>query len=380
VRSVGGHPRLAWAEGLDVTLPNAALDGLQADRSRLASGELVLAATQAEPALAEHARALRLLRAFTDSPPASARLPFSYQLVPGRVRAVIASAIGRWYRTRVDRWGRFPRWPLDLSADFLADAAGVGAPATISGRAAVMLTHDIDSAEGLENLVRAFLPLEEAAGAHSTNFIVPCAWPLDDGLVREVAARGHHVGVHGYDHSNRTPFADDRERQRRLDGARPFAERYGVLGYRAPSLLRTRALLRDLSSRYRYDSSMPSAGGLFPVPNSGCATARPFEVEGILEIPISLPRDGSLRFLGFSPSEIADMWIDCARRIARSGGVVMLLTHCERRFSGTPPMLDAYRRFLDFIRSEPSTFAWQMPAGVSRQSSVVSCQSGINAD
>ena len=362
MRSVGGHERLAWSEGLDVTLPRAALDLLHADRSRLAAGDLVLASEPPEPGLADHARALRLLRAFTDSPPASSRLPFSYQVVPSRLRAIIASAIGRRYRARADRWARFPRWPLDLSADFLADAAGAGAANARSERAAVMVTHDIDSAEGLENLVRHFLPLEEAAGARSTNFIVPCAWPVDDGLVREIGARGHHVGVHGYDHANRTPFAEESERRRRLDAARSFAERYGALGYRAPSLLRTTALLRDLATRYRYDSSMPTSGGLFPVPNSGCATARPFEVEGILEIPITLPRDGSLRFLGYSPAEIADMWIDCARRVARSGGVVMLLTHCERRFSGTPAMLDAYRRFLDFVRSEPSAFAWETPA------------------
>ena len=379
MRGVGGRAELAWGEGLDITVPTAALAALCADRTRAAAGELVMDGAS-DPALADHARALRLLRAFTDDPPASARLPVSYQVVPGRLRALIASAIGRWYRSRAEQWARFPRWPLDLSADFLADAAGVGEPAKKSGRAAVMLTHDIDSAEGLENLVRTFLPLEEAAGARSTNFVVPCAWPLDEGLVREIGERGHDVGVHGYDHANRTPFANDDERKRRLDAARPFAERYGAIGYRAPSLLRTPALLRDLASRYRYDSSMPTSGGLFPVANSGCATARPFEVEGVLEIPISLPRDGSLRFLGYAPGDIARMWIDCARVVARAGGVVMLLTHCERRFSGTPPMIDAYRRFLDAINAESATFEWQMPAAVSGQWPVASNQSRINTD
>src|SRR5262249_16526444 len=149
--------------------------------------------------------------------------------------------------------------------------------------------------------------------------------------------------------SNRTPFADDRERTRRLEAARPFIERYGARGYRAPSLLRTRALLRGLRPLYQYDSSIPTSGGLFPVPNNGCATARAFRIEGIAEIPVSMPRDGSLRFLGYSPAEISSIWRECGSRIARSGGVVMLLTHCERRFSGTPAMLDAYRRFLAFV-------------------------------
>src|SRR5262249_52992836 len=154
-----------------------------------------------------------------------------------------------------------------------------------------------------------------------------------------VVARGHEAGVHGFDHSNRTPFAAADERARRLDAAKPLAERYGMVGYRAPSLLRTRRLLRDLSTRYRYDSSIPTSGGPFPVPNNGCASARPFSVEGIAEIPLTLPRDGSLRFLGYQPREIADLWIGCAETIARSGGVVALLTHCERRFTGNARML-----------------------------------------
>jgi peptidoglycan/xylan/chitin deacetylase (PgdA/CDA1 family) len=187
---------------------------------------------------------------------------------------------------------------------------------------------------------------------------------VDEGAVREVGGRGHDVGVHGYDHSNLTPFADAAERKRRLDAARPFAERYGSVGYRAPSLLRTRALLRDLAGRYHYDSSIPTSGGLFPVPNNGCATARPFTIEGIRELPLTMPRDGSLRFLGYSPAEIARLWIECADLIARSGGVVVLLTHCERRFSGDERMFDAYRRFLEYIREQRERFVFMRATDV----------------
>jgi peptidoglycan/xylan/chitin deacetylase (PgdA/CDA1 family) len=228
----------------------------------------------------------------------------------------------------------------------------------------VILTHDIDSPEGLRNLVDRFLPAEEGAGARSTSYIVPCAWDVDEGLVQAATRRGHDVGVHGYDHSNRTPFANDAERRRRLDAAQPFAAKYGALGYRAPSLLRTRALLRDLAGRYRYDSSIPTSGGLFPVPNNGCATARPWMVEGILELPLSMPRDGSLRFLGYSPDEIAALWIECADLIVRSAGIVILLTHCERRFSGDDDMFGAYRRFLDHVRAHPERFRFSRPMDI----------------
>jgi peptidoglycan/xylan/chitin deacetylase (PgdA/CDA1 family) len=279
------------------------------------------------------------------------------------MRSLIASLIGRRQRRHQAKWATFPKWPLDLSADFLNDLI-TGRPSPYgNGPTPVLLTHDLDSGEGLENLCKWFLDLEESVGARSTNYIVPKAWPIDHGRLRSVRDRGHDIGIHGYDHSNISPFLDSKERRTRLEAAHELVEEYGILGYRSPSLLRTKALLKDLSPYYLYDSSIPTSGGLFPIPNNGCASARPFRVEGIAELPITLPRDGSLRFLGYSPQAILDTWIDCAREISRSGGIVVLLTHCEARFSGNPAMRDIYRRFLEFVTSA-GTFVWRRAAEV----------------
>ena len=342
------HPaRLAWAEGLTVSLP-ARVAGAMA--SCVNSGDLRPGTSAFDDGVVEE---LRLHAAFTDQMPASSRLPVSYQLVPPRVRTLIGRLIGVYERRRMASWARFPKWPIDLSADFLADLLMAeehrGDDDT---RTPVWLSHDLDTAEGLRNLTAAFLDIEEAAGARSTSYIVPCDWPIDHGSLAEVRDRGHQVGVHGYDHSNTTPFCDSDERRRRLAAAGDLIERYDIAGYRAPSLVRTRPLLTDLSAHYRYDSSIPTSGGRFPVPNNGCATARPFLIGSIVELPLSLPRDGSLRFLGFRPQAILDMWKNCADLIRRSGGHVSLLTHCEARFSGNPPMLDTYRRFLEHLNED----------------------------
>ena len=195
---------------------------------------------------------------------------------------------------------------------------------------------------------------------------MPCAWPIDHGLLQEARDRGHEIGVHGYDHSNRTPFCAKNRRIERLEAAKHLIERYQITGYRAPSLFRTPALLRGLPRYYRYDSSVPSSGGLFPVPSTGCASARPFFIGNLLELPISLPRDGSLKFLGHSPQEILKFWIDGSEEIASSGGVVVLLTHCEERFSGNSPMLAVYREFLEYI-SRSKKFYWSSSAEVLSQ-------------
>jgi peptidoglycan/xylan/chitin deacetylase (PgdA/CDA1 family) len=364
IASVGDRPHAAWAEGLVVRMPASIVDRTGWRRALASDGSLRVPADPVS-LTSNDVAALRERRAFTDRAPASARLPVRYHVVPGWMRAIVASAIGRWNRRRSDRWAAFPAWPIDLSTDLLDDLrAGAGVPAVDERRTPVVVTHDIDSPEGLANLVGEFLPLEESAGARSTSYVVPCAWPVDAARVAEVLARGHDVGVHGFDHANRTPFAPAAERGRRLDAGRSFADRYAATGYRAPSLLRTRALLRDLSTRYRYDSSIPTAGGLFPTPNNGCATARPFVVENIVELPVTMPRDGTLRFFGHRPDEILRMWIDCADLIARARGVVVLLTHCERRFSGHPAMRDAYRRFLAFVAERSDRFTFSTPARV----------------
>jgi hypothetical protein len=110
--------------------------------------------------------------------------------------------------------------------------------------------------------------------------------------------------------------------------------------------------LAALVGRFRYDSSIPTSGGLFPVPNNGCATARPFDIDGLLEIPVSLPRDGSLRFLGYRPEEILELWLTTAAKVAAARGVVVLLTHCEERFTGNREMLAVYRRLLDALAQD----------------------------
>lgn len=346
--------RLEWAVGHDVSLPVSLLTALTGSATVV---ELDLRTVAPPPSANCLQDDLRLRAAFTDEHPRSKRLPFSYQRVPPQIRWYIARYLGKGLRNRRSEWARFPDWPLDLSADFVADWLCGSTPMPAVAPAPVLLTHDIDSAEGLRNLVDLFLPIEEAVGARSTSYVVPRGWALDHGLLRDVVARGHEIGVHGYDHSNRTPFLSRHERRRRLSDGRSALEAYSPSGYRAPSLVRTPGLVEDLADYFLYDSSIPTSGGPFPVFNNGCATARFFRIGRTLEIPITLRRDGSMRFLGYSPVEIGAMWRDNAEQIAAARGIVSLLTHCERRFSGNRPMLDTYRQFLEFLQSSPR-FGW----------------------
>src|SRR5262245_52257236 len=93
-------PQLAWAEGEQVSMPRdllertgllrlVAADGtLNIPASIGASDRAVVATPREGVAQPVQGRQLRDRAAFTDDPPASSRLPVSYQLVPGWARAL----------------------------------------------------------------------------------------------------------------------------------------------------------------------------------------------------------------------------------------------------------------------------------------------------
>lgn len=344
LKGTQSSPHLGWAENLPLAIPRGLADALG-----VTEGQSVRCSDLGAPD-ARWAAELRRFALWITKKPLSSSLPFSYQRVPSWLRSLAARAIGRCQRRRQEVWGSFPRWPLDLSADILEDLA---APRPAPRRHLVVLSHDLDSREGLRNALRHFLPLEEAVGARSTNYVVPCGWPLDHNGLHELVARGHELGVHGYDHANLSAFLPPELCRERIQKAREALAAYPVAGFRAPSLIRTPRLLRALASFFSYDSSIPTSGGLFPQPNNGCASARPFELEGITELPLSMPRDGTLRFLGYAPDAILALWKACARQIMDSGGIVVLLTHCEARFSGNEEMLACYDALLKWLAAQP---------------------------
>ena len=109
------------------------------------------------------------------------------QAVLAAVVAAVVAAVGLAAGAQA---ARADPGPVDLSVDALADIAGVAT--NTFEHIPVLVSHDIDSPEGLRNLVEHFLPIEEAFGCRSANYIVPCAWPVDSGLVAEIRRIREH--------------------------------------------------------------------------------------------------------------------------------------------------------------------------------------------
>jgi polysaccharide deacetylase family protein (PEP-CTERM system associated) len=150
----------------------------------------------------------------------------------------------------------------------------------------------------VERNTEAVLNLLDAHGVKGTFFTLGWVAERCPALVRDIAARGHELASHGYDHTrvtqmNRDHFREDVTRAKRL---LEDAAGVAVRGYRAPTFSFNRdnrwAYELLLEAGYAYSSSVaPVKHDLYGIPD---APREPYrDASGMLEIPISTVRIGA---------------------------------------------------------------------------------------
>lgn len=154
-------------------------------------------------------------------------------------------------------------------------------------------------------ITRELLDLLAAREVRGTFFVTGEVAEDDPGLVREVASRGHEIGLHSYHHVPLTQLTPEAFRAETKLG-RELLERLSgreVVGYRAPtfSLVRTSLWATELLTElgFAYSSSiLPARNPLFGFP--GCPDV-PFRwPSGLVEVPCPVLGIGALAvpFLG----------------------------------------------------------------------------------
>jgi peptidoglycan/xylan/chitin deacetylase (PgdA/CDA1 family) len=263
--------------------------------------------------------------------------------------------------TRVQSRSSFPRWPLetalhdlfDLVAALAEEAAGEPLPRVPTwpdGRTwALVLTHDVETAQGLAGIEHV-RRLEERFGLRSSWNFVPERYEVDDAFVAELAAGGHEIGVHGLRHDGRD-LASERLLRRRLPAMRAAAERWGAVGFRAPATQRSWKLMPKLG--FEYDSSYPDTDPYEPQPG-GCCSWLPFFNEQLVELPITVPQDHTL--FEVLRQEDESIWTKKIDALRSRGGMALVLTHPDYLSRGSKA-LDAYERVL--ARYANDRGAWQ---------------------
>lgn len=206
-------------------------------------------------------------------------------------------------------------------------------------RAAVVLSHDVESAQGVLDAATV-ADWEEEHGFRSSFNIVADWYPIDFDRLEALRRRGHEIGSHAI-HHDRSLFSSRAEFERQLPLLRASAERLGAVGFRSPATHRVVEWLSELP--FDYDCTMPHSDPYEPIPG-GTATIWPFFHGEVVEVPYTAPQDHTLfNLLGHRDGRA---WEAQLERIASCGGLFQPITHPDPEYLGRPIAGGAYRALL----------------------------------
>jgi peptidoglycan/xylan/chitin deacetylase (PgdA/CDA1 family) len=253
----------------------------------------------------------------------------------------------------------FPSWPLDVSVGRLVRfyaACTLQAAGKSEGtfawfwpgvhHAAVILTHDVESDEGLRRALE-LADLEEEHGFRSSFNLGAWYERLDPGVLRELTERGFEIGMHGLTH-DRQLFASRGAFEERVPRLRELASRLGAVGFRSPATHRVYEWLGELP--VEYDCTIPNSDPYEPVPG-GCCSLWPFFIGAVVELPYTLPQDHTLlTLLGHrSPS----VWLEQSAAIEREHGLIQCVSHPDPGYLADRDKRAVYAEFLSGLAERP---------------------------
>jgi len=182
------------------------------------------------------------------------------------------------------------------------------------------VTHDVETAAG-QRAVPHLAALDLELGFRSCFNFVTERYPVDLGLIRELRAMGHEVGVHGVKHDG-LKFSSREIFLSRLGSLREYAEEWKVSGFRSPATHRRWEWMPELP--FVYDSSYPDTDPYEPVPG-GCGCPYPFQIGGVMELPITLAQDHTLWEI--LQCNALPVWQEKIQWLFAVGGLMTVLVH-----------------------------------------------------
>jgi peptidoglycan/xylan/chitin deacetylase (PgdA/CDA1 family) len=271
-------------------------------------------------------------------------------LIPRRLQI----AARRVYTKRIGL-PEFPAWPLDESVlrlvRFFAYCLLLAADTDAlefrwfwpgNSKATAILTHDVESAEGLR-LAPELADLEEERGLRSSFNVVASWYPVDEGVLRELRGRGFEIGLHGLRHDH-SLFTTHEAFQRQLPAVEEAARAFEAVGFRSPSTHRVHQWIGELP--LSYDCSVPHSDPLEPMPG-GCCSLWPYFIGDLVELPYTLPQDHTL-FTVLGKTTVDD-WLAQVDAIERRHGLIQCLSHPDPGYLGDPDKRAIYAELLDAL-------------------------------
>lgn len=236
---------------------------------------------------------------------------------------------------------------------------------------ALVLTHDVEKATGLDKCYR-LAEIEERLGFRSSFNFVCGDYPVPTALRKNLTDRGFEVGVHGL-HHNGNPFRSESVFKAQAIEINRYLKEWGSVGFRSPSMYHDLEMLHYLD--IEYDASTFDTDPFEPQPD-GTGTIFPFWVanrdpqKGYVELPYTLPQDFALFIMRQEKS--CDIWKKKLDWITDQGGMALVNTHPNYMSFDNTSHYDEYpvkyyEEFLKYIKSKYEGQSWhRLPREVSR--------------
>jgi len=251
------------------------------------------------------------------------------------------------------------QWPIDAKAG----ATPPGWPGWPDGkRFAVILTHDVESTNGLSR-VEQLMNLESKYGFHSCfNFVPEGEYRVPDDVREMLDRAGFEVGVHGLEHdgklySSKVAFAA------KAAQIRKYLQGWKASGFRSPLMQHKLAWLHLLGAQY--DASTFDTDPFEPQPD-GMGTIFPFWVPapnggGYVELAYTLIQDFNLFMVLRERNN--DIWKRKLDWIAERGGMALINTHPDYMCFGSQPAREEYpvshyEEFLRYVQEKYEGSYW----------------------
>lgn len=230
-------------------------------------------------------------------------------------------------------------------------------------RFALVLTHDVETADGLGKC-RHLMSLEENGGFRSSFNFVPGDYHVMPELIETMKVNGFEVGVHGWTHDG-TLYKSREMFQSQALRINEYLEKWGAVGFRSPAMHHNLEWIGDLD--IEYDLSTFDTDPFEPQPD-GMGTIFPFMVEGkdvrrsYVEMPYTLPQDFTLFII--MRERTIDIWKRKLDWIVDQGGMVLLNTHPdymnfrETRLGVEEYPSGYYEEFLNYVRTRYEGQYW----------------------
>ena len=225
---------------------------------------------------------------------------------------------------------------------------------------ACLLTHDIDTREGLQRAL-ALKRMEERYDVPSAWFLPTDRYKLDSEVILKLANHGE-IGAHGTKHDGKLIRLSIEEIVDRLSEAKRILETtvgQDVVGFRAPLLQHNERIIQGLrKAGYSYDASIPTWEPKHPstISPRGIGTVYPLKMDGIVEIPISLMQDHQMiHVLGMNSRQIVEKWLDMREIIKELGGICTTLVHPDYELASQEG-LESYEELLNGINADNQAF------------------------